>query len=91
MSSSKVIPIRRGEFTEAEHGRPIPGTTKPAPCPFCGRADLIQVFAEADDDGEAYYAGCQHCGAEGPTVGSYFAAAQAWNYRPDVAPISRPE
>lgn len=82
MNRSNIVPI--GSFTEGAHGKRIPGSAAPAPCPFCGLSDMVEVFELGDEDDDlTYHAQCSNCGSEGPSMGTFLAAADAWNTRPE--------
>jgi Lar family restriction alleviation protein len=62
-------------------------TGNPAPCPFCGNAQLVKVWADdPDGDGEGADARvqCGACSAEGPVTASVPNAVRAWNMRREV-------
>lgn len=85
MSKATAQPDTGLIFTDGE-GAAIAGAPSPAPCPWCGNADLVAVFDEdMPGDTPLYSAECQGCGAVGPPCGTLREAAERWNERPAPA------
>lgn len=51
-----------------------------APCPFCG-SNCACVSAHTDGRACTYYARCEVCSSEGPSMPSETNAIAAWNHR----------
>lgn len=45
------------------------------PCPFCGSDELYV------EDEHPFWAGCDHCGAQGPSASTPYEAWEKWNKR----------
>jgi hypothetical protein len=69
---------------------PMPGRSAgcPAPCPFCGNARLVKIWADDPNgrgDGVDARVQCGACLAEGPVMNCVPNAVRAWNVRREVS------